>query len=137
MATSGLGLAALRSLNLDGSRIYSLDAPYLSARGSLVLGNGFKAKTAILRQAAIEGSLLLGGGALLAENTAALDCAGAAIGGDAVLTGAFRAGGAVLFDAAKIGGSLICAGGAFRNRNEEGTALALAAGMRTLPATCS
>lgn len=120
-----LGLATARSLNFEGSRVSLLDGEQLTVRGNMLLNNGFRSTGTNLRQASIQGRLLCDNAAFGGGDAPALDCTGADIAGGCALGGDFRVEGAIYFDGAQVGGALNCAGGGFRNRSEDGSAIAL------------
>ncbi len=111
-------------INLEGSRVPSLNGESAHIRGGLLLHGGFRSEGVHLPYAAIEGSLFCNNATFLSKGGPAIDCAGASVAGNAWLGEGFRCEGGAVFTSAKIGGDLNCAGGIFRNRTEDGLGVA-------------
>ncbi len=115
--------AQLPALHLNGSRTGPIVGDGLSVEGALFLRTGFIAQGGVrLLGARIEGNLDCSGGTFKnppqkggPEKGAALDIAGARIGGNVFLREKFAAEGEVRLAGAQIAGDLDCHGGAFRN----------------------
>ncbi len=116
--------AVTKSLDFPASRAGFIDAENAHIQGGVFLRNAFRANGVSFPYAAIDGRFSGEGGVFLSSGAFAIDAKGAEINGDADLGQGFLGEGGVFFTGAKIGGTLNCAGGAFRNRTEDGSGVA-------------
>ncbi len=118
--------ATTKSLDLAGCRVTLISAESANVRGSVYLRQGFRSVAGVnLDYAMIAGPLSFERSTLLSGGSFALRCERAKITAEVDLNNGFLGEGGVFFTGAKIGGDLNCAGGAFRNRKDDGSGAAL------------
>ena len=113
--------AALKVLNLSGSRLPGLEGDGLTVQSSLFLRGIHAVGEIRLLGAMVGGSLDCSGGRFESPRGKALSADRLTTGGDVFLINGFRAVGEVRVLGARIGGDLACIGGSFEN--PEGVAL--------------
>ncbi|UCG47112.1 MAG: hypothetical protein JSU94_16635 [Phycisphaerales bacterium] len=115
-----LGNAEVRELKLSGTRTSAITAERLSVKGSVFLGEGFKAEGEVrLIGATIEGYLSCSNGQFINPGGEAIHADGLSVKGNVLLRDGFSAEGEVRLIGATIEGQLICSDGHFINSGSD------------------
>jgi hypothetical protein len=117
--------AMTKSLDFSASRAGFVDGENAHVQGGVFLRGTFRANGVSFPNATVNGRFSGEGGVFLSGGAFAIDCGGAQITGDVLLSERFFGEGGVFFTGANLGGDLTCIGGIFRNRKEDGSGIAL------------
>ncbi len=117
--------AMTKSLDFSASRAGFVDGENAHVQGGVFLRGTFRANGVSFPNATVNGRFSGEGGVFLSGGAFAIDCGGAQITGDVLLSERFFGEGGVFFKGARLGGGLNCAAGLFFNRGEDGASCAL------------
>jgi hypothetical protein len=117
--------AMTKALDFSASRARFVDGENAHVQGGVFLRDTFRANGVSFPNATVNGRFSGENGVFLSGGAFAIDCSGAQITGDVLLSERFFGEGGVFFKGAKLAGGLNCAAGVFLNRSEDGKACAL------------
>jgi hypothetical protein len=120
--------AMTKSLDFSASRAGFVDGENAHVQGGVFLRDTFRANGVSFPNATVNGRFSGENGVFLSGGAFAINCSGAQIAGDVVLSERFFGEGGVFFTGANLGGDIACATGIFRNRTQDGSGIALGCG---------